>query len=470
MDNLQRIKNPDIRLFNSIYKLGTQLGMTVYTVGGYVRDLLLSKTGKDIDFVILGDALRFAGEYYNRYHTSKPVLYPRFGTAMLDYKEYKLEFVTAREEKYFPHSRKPKIHKTHLEGDLSRRDFTINAMAMDISPENMGTIIDPFNGRSDLESGILRTPLEPENTFSDDPLRMMRAVRFVTILNLAIEKKALAAIRSVKERLNIVSQERITDEFNKIISAANPSRGIFLLEETGLLPLFLPELSNLKGIDQKQEYHHKDVFAHTLQVVDQLAEESNSLPLRLAALFHDIAKPATKRFEAQNGWTFHGHEVVGERMASKILHRMKYPVHTIDYVKKLIRLHLRPMAMVSDEVTDSALRRLLFLSGEDFDDLMLLCRADITSKNPDRVKQYLSNYQIVREKAIDLEERDQLRAFKSPVDGNEIMVLFDLKPGPDVGKIKKFIEEAILEGHVANDHDQALAFLIKNKDRLSKQM
>jgi poly(A) polymerase len=466
MKNKIKIKAGTARLLTTLSEMSEHLGMTLYTVGGYVRDLILGKEGKDIDFVVIGDALRFVQELYGKYHTSKPVLYPRFGTAMVQYKGYKLEFVTAREELYQTNSRKPTVNTADLRTDLSRRDFTINTLAMDITPEQMGTIIDPYDGWTDIDSGVLRTPLEPEHTFSDDPLRMMRAVRFAATLNFNIEDKTLEAIKSVCQRLEIISRERITEEFNKIICAPKPSRGISLLEETGLLEIFLPELSQTKGIEQKEEYHHKDVFTHTMQVIDQLAEKSEKLSLRLAALLHDIAKPVTKRFDQQSGWTFHGHEVVGERMTFKILQRMKYPLQTINFVQKLIRLHLRPMALVSDEVTDSAIRRLLVLAGNDFDDLMLLCRADITSKNPDRVKKYLINYEIVLAKAIDLEERDRLRAFKSPVDGHEIMQLFKLPQGPEVGKIKKFIEEAILEGQVANDHDQALAFLLRNKDSL----
>jgi poly(A) polymerase len=463
-----KIDNQTLKLFAILQRTAYNLEMQLYAVGGFVRDLILGKKGKDIDFVVIGDALRFVEEFHKRHRSSQPVLYPRFSTAMLEYKGYKLEFVSAREEAYQPDSRKPTVKKTDLFADLSRRDFTVNTLAIDISAETIGTVIDPYNGRQDLKAGILRTPLAPEKTFSDDPLRMMRAIRFATTLGFSIENNTYSAIKTVAQRLSIISQERVTEEFNKILSAPEPSSGITLLAETGLLDLFLPELSQTKGIEQKDTYHHKDVFNHTLQVVDQLAQKSEKLPLRLSALLHDIAKPATKRFDAQNGWTFHGHEIIGERMAHKILNRMKYPLQTINYVKKLIRLHLRPMALVSEEVTDSAIRRLLFLAGEDFDDLMLLCRADITSKNPDRVKKYLQNYEIVLAKAIDLEQRDRLRTFKSPVDGNEIMELFNLKPGPQIGRIKKFIEEAILEGQVANDHDQALAFLVQHRENIKQ--
>jgi poly(A) polymerase len=466
MNDQLKIDNQTLTLFTLLRKTAEKLGIRLYAVGGFVRDLILGKEGKDIDFVVIGDALHFVQAFHEKNRSSKPVLYPRFGTARCEYQGYTLEFVTAREEVYQPNSRKPTVQKADLYTDLSRRDFTINTLAIDLSSDKIGTVIDPYKGQEDLKAGILRTPSAPVQTFTDDPLRMMRAIRFAATLDLTIENKTYQGIKSTNQRLTIISQERITEEFNKIISAPKPSLGIILLEETGLLNIFLPEFSQTKGIEQKDAYHHKDVFNHTLQVVDQVAKQSGKLSLRLSALLHDIAKPATKRFDSQSGWTFHGHEIVGEHMAHHILNRMKYPIQTINYIKKMIRLHLRPMALVSDDVTDSAIRRLLFLAGNDFDDLMLLCQADITSKNPDRVKKYLNNYEIVMAKAVDLEERDRLRTFKSPVNGNEIMKLFNLKPGPQVGRIKKFIEEAILEGQVANDHDQALEYILQHKKSL----
>lgn len=452
------------RIISEIFRISEMYKFKIYVVGGFVRDLFLNRPGKDIDFVVLGDAIDLAKNVYKVLRTSKPVVFSKFGTAMLQLRDYRLEFVNARKERYNPDSRKPAVTKAGLLSDLSRRDFTINTLAMIINPENFGQIIDTYNGISDLKNKIIRTPLEPEKTFSDDPLRMMRAVRFATTLDFEIAPETYKSIQNVAHRLEIISRERITDEFNKIISAAKPSPGLDLLDSSNLLSQFLPELIQAKGVEQKNEYHHKDVFYHTLQVLDQISQHSNKLSLRLAALFHDIAKPKTKRFSKESGWTFHGHEVVGEKMTAVILKRMKYPNEVINYVKKMVRLHLRPMALVSDEVTDSAIRRLLFLAGEDFEDLMTLCRADITSKNPQKVKRYLQNYEIVVNKAIEVEERDRMRAFKSPVNGNEIMQKFNLKPGPEIGKIKKFIEEAILEGIIPNQHDAALDYLLKYKD------
>ena len=450
-------------LLTNIRDLAQQQNIQIFVVGGFVRDLLLTKEVKDIDFVVLGDALAFAREFKKTFKAHALVLYPKFGTTMLNYNSFKLEFVSARKEVYSEDSRNPKVMKSDLKSDLSRRDFTINTLAMDIRENHFGEILDLFNGGTDLADGIIKTPLDPVVTFSDDPLRMMRAIRFASRLDFSIDTGTFKAIKLTSDRLEIISQERITDEFNKILLSPRPSHGLRLLDECGLLQQFLPEFVATKGIEQRNEHHHKDVFYHTLQVLDQVAEKSDRLNLRLAALFHDIAKPRTKRFDEKNGWTFHGHEVVGERMVSAILHKLKYSSPIINYVKKIVRLHLRPMVLVNEDVTDSAIRRLLFLSGQEFDDLMLLCRADITSKNPRTVKRHLHNYEIVLAKAIDLEERDKLRAFKSPVSGSEIMTVFLLQPGPMVGKIKKFIEEAILEGTIPNDHDAALNLIIENK-------
>jgi len=454
------------QILTEIYQISKKQNTKIYVVGGFVRDLILNRPGTDIDFVVLGDAVEFVKNIHKALKTSKPVLFPKFGTAMLQYKDYQLEFVDAREEIYDPNSRKPAVTKADLLSDLSRRDFTINTLAMEIEPEKFGEIIDIYDGFSDIKDKIIRTPLEPDKTFSDDPLRMMRAIRFATTLDFEIASETYNSIQNVAQRLEIISQERITDEFNKILLSSNPSKGLELLESCNLLGQFLPEFIQAKGIEQKKEYHHKDVFYHTLQVLDQISKHTNNLSLRLAALFHDIAKPKTKRFSEETGWTFHGHEVVGEKMTGAILKRMKYSNDIINYVKKMVRLHLRPMALVNDEVTDSAIRRLLFLAGEDFDDLMTLCRADITSKNPQKVKRYLKNYENVVIKAAEVEERDHMRAFKSPIDGNEIMQKFNLKPGPEVGKIKNFIEEAILEGTIPNEHDAAWKFLEDNRTKI----
>ena len=456
---INKIKKDSKIIFDTISMLGRELGVPVFVVGGYVRDLFLGIDGFDLDFVVVGDAIKFGKALKKKTKAGSLVTYPRFGTCMIQFRNHKLEFVSARSEIYQENSRKPSVKKADLFSDLSRRDFTINTLAMDIHPDRFGVITDPYNGKADLENAIIRTPLDPEQTFSDDPLRMMRAIRFSSRLNFQIEPETFAAILKKADRLKIISQERITAEFNKIVMSEKPSIGINLLDSSGLLVNFLPEFTDMKGVEQRESHHHKDVFYHTLQVLDNVAHSSQNLNLRLAALFHDIAKPKTKRFNKNTGWTFHGHEVVGERMSASILHRLKYANETIDYVCKIVRLHLRPMALVSEEVTDSAIRRLLFLSGEEFDDLMVLCRADITSKNPQKVKRYLNNYKIVLQKAEEVEARDKLRAFKSPVDGNEIMTLFTLVPGPQIGKIKRLIEEAILSGEIPNDHDAALLYL-----------
>lgn len=453
-------------LFDHIHQAADEIGYEVYVVGGYVRDKLLGKEGKDIDFVVVGDAMRFSEILKRRLHLRKMVRYKRFGTFMAHLDDYVLEFVNAREESYKKDSRKPETRQADLFTDLSRRDFTINTLAMAIDPDRYGEIIDVYDGRKDLEEGIIRTPLEPSKTFDDDPLRMMRAVRFAARLHFKIDPNTFTAIKKSAHRLEIISRERITDEFNKILIAPKPSIGLNLLDQTNLLKQFLPELIALKGVEQRDEFHHKDVFYHTLEVLDNISPETDKIELRLAALFHDIGKPRTKKFIPETGWTFYGHEVVGERMTRLILRRMRYSKQQIQYVQKLVRLHLRPMAVVDEEVTDSAVRRLIVLAGDDIDDLLTLCRADITSKNPERVREYRANYQRVSEKIIEVEERDRIRNFKPPVDGNEIMELFDLEPGPAVGKIKKFLEEAILNGQVANDHDACLELIKEHKSEL----
>jgi poly(A) polymerase len=461
-------KHKTKELLKSVDLVATKMGMEVYVVGGFIRDLLLGIEVKDIDFVVIGNAITLIKEYCRKHKTSHLVLYPKFGTCMIEYKGYKLEFATAREESYLSTSRKPKIKNANLYSDLSRRDFTINTIAMNIHSERYGTIVDPYLGQNDIQKKIIKTPLNPITTFSDDPLRMMRAVRFATRLSFDIEKNTLNAIKSVANRMKIVSQERITDEFNKILTADKPSLGLKLLDECNLLKIFLPDLVKTKGIEQRNDFHHKDVFYHTLQVLDQVQSPNidAKLKLRLAALFHDVGKPQTKQFNQKIGWTFHGHDFVGEKMAESILQKLKYSKEIINYVKKLVRLHLRPMALVSNDVTDSAIRRLIVTAGDAFNDLMTLCRADITSKNPIKIKQYLKNYKIVIKKAKIVEEKDRLKAFKSPVDGKEIMQLFQLNPGPQIGKIKKIIEEAILEGEIPNDHDAALNYLIQHKKEM----
>jgi len=452
-------------LFKKIYAVGKMLGMPVYVVGGYIRDSILGIKGKDIDFVIVGDAMKFADTLKSELKLKQLVRYARFGTFMTHYMGFNLEFVNARAESYSEDSRKPQTKQADLMADLSRRDFTINTLVMDISDEKYGEIIDIYNGRGDLRKGIIKTPLEADKTFNDDPLRMMRAIRFATRFEFKIDKKVFEAIKKNAARLSIISTERIQDELNKILLSDHPSLGIDLLEESALLAEFLPEFSELKGVDQKQEFHHKDVFYHTLEVIDNLSRVTKDLKLLLAGLLHDIAKPKTKRFIEGSGWTFHGHEVVGERMASAILKRLKYSNEIIQFVKKLVRMHLRPMALISDEVTDSAIRRLLFLAGDDFEELMILCRADITSKNPARVKKYLQNYDQLLEKIVRVEERDRMRNFQPPVKGEEIMEIFQSKPGPLIGKVKKFVLEAILDGQVPNEHDACIRLIMDNRHK-----
>ncbi len=442
-----------------------EFGVAVYAVGGYVRDLYLGKEGKDIDFVVEGDAVAFAYFLRKKYRTSRVVAYKRFGTAMLQLDDFHLEFVTAREEHYDPNSRKPHVKKADLYTDLTRRDFTINCLAMRIDPEHMGEVIDIFDGIGDIERKLIRTPLDPVVTFNDDPLRILRAIRFAAQLQFRIEEKTYQAIIQTKERLKIISQERITEEFKKLLMAPRPSIGLQLLKDTGVLKIIFPELDQLSGVEQRKEYHHKDVFKHTLQVVDNIARKTDKFELRLAALLHDIAKPQTKRFVEGVGWTFHGHEELGARMVARIGRRMRLPNHVIKYVQKLVRLHLRPIQLASEEVTDSAIRRLMVEAGEEIDDLMTLCRADITSKNPQKVRQYLANFDFVERRIKEVEEKDRLRNFKPAITGEDIMKAFNLKPGPLVGKIKQAVVDAILDGKIPNEREACLQYMHEIKDR-----
>lgn len=452
-------------ILERVFEVAQKSGVDIYAVGGFVRDLYMGNEGTDIDFVVVGDAVAFARKFRKECGTGKVVAYPRFGTAMLYYNGYKLEFVSARSEHYSPDSRKPRVQRADLKSDLSRRDFTINCLAMHISLERMGEVIDPYNGIHDLEKKIIRTPLDPVVTFSDDPLRMLRAIRFAAQLQFRIEKKTLQAIIENRDRLDIISQERITEEFKKMLLAAKPSVGLQLLKETGILKLILPEVDELAGVEQRDKYHHKDVYHHTLQVVDNIATRTDKFELRLAALFHDIAKPQTKRFVEGVGWTFHGHEELGARMMARIGRRMKLPNQTIKYVQKLIRLHLRPIALAEENVTDSAIRRLMVEAGEEIDDLLTLCRADITSQNPRKVKQYLANFDRVEKRIKEVEEKDKLRQFKPALTGTDIMSILNIPPGPLVGKIKRAITDAILDGVIPNDYEACYQYLMKIKDR-----
>jgi putative nucleotidyltransferase with HDIG domain len=455
------------KLFEQLGLVASDMGVQVYVVGGYVRDRFLGRPDdKDIDFVVVGDGPTFAEAAAKTLGIKKVTVYRRFGTAMIHYRGATLEFVGARKESYRGDSRKPQVESASLADDLARRDFTINAMAVALNPENFGQLIDPFNGQSDLENRIIRTPLDPQKTFYDDPLRIMRAVRFASQLLFEIEEKTRAGLKSEAQRLQIISQERITDELMKILKCDKPSVGFRLMEETGILDIVLPEIANLKGVDQVGQHRHKDVFYHTLKVLDNLASTSDKLKLRITALYHDVAKPATKAYDPQNGWTFHGHEEIGARMFRKIGRQLRVSNETITYVMKLIRLHLRPIHLSEEGVTDSAIRRLIFNAGDDIDDLLTLCRADITSGNPQRVKKYLGNFDYVTQRVAEVEEKDRLRHFQPPVRGDEIMQVLGLTPGPKVGKIKNAIEEAILNGDIPNEHDAAFEFMMRVKDEL----
>lgn len=435
----------------------------VYAVGGYVRDLLLNKHVKDIDFVVVGDGVKFAKAVQDQLNARDLVVYERFGTAMLNLFEHKLEFVGARAEWYTPDSRKPEVKAADLAADLLRRDFTINALAMHIQPENFGEIIDPLNGRADLERKLIRTPLNPEETFRDDPLRIMRAIRFVTQLKFDLDTATFRALSDMRERLRIISQERITDELMKILAADRPSIGFKLMNDSGVLEVVLPEIEAMKGVEQRGKYHHKDVFFHTLKVIDNVARLSDSLPLRFAALVHDIGKPKTKQFKEGIGWTFHGHDEIGARMLPQFCQRLKLSNDLLKFAQKMVRLHLRPISLSEEEVTDSAVRRLMVQAGEEIESLLLLCRADITSGNPGRVKQHLENFDYVVQRMQEVEEKDTLRAFQSPVRGDEIMKVCQLEPGPRVGKLKNLIEEAILDGVIPYDHAAALEYLVAHQ-------
>lgn len=454
----------DTPIFKQIGASADELGVTCYVIGGYVRDRLLDRgKGKDIDVVVVGSGIEVAKKVAKalpgKNHLS---VFKNFGTAQVKHGDLEIEIVGARKESYRSNSRKPIVEDGTLEDDQNRRDFTINALAIGLSKEEYGQLLDPFGGLEDLEKGILRTPLEPEVTYSDDPLRMMRAIRFAAQLNFQIEGKSIAAIKKQAHRLKIISVERIMDEFNKIMKTPKPSVGLSLLYQTGLLEQFLPEIIALKGVEEVEGQTHKDNFWHTLEVVDNLAIHTDDVWTRWAALLHDIGKPVTKKFSKSVGWTFHGHEFVGSKMVPKLFKRLKLPLNDrMKFVQKLVRMSSRPIAVVSDSATDSAVRRLLFDAGEDIEALMQLCEADITTKNPRKKKRYLKNYDLVREKLVEVEEKDRIRNWQPPIDGSEIMTTFNLTPGPEIGMIKDAIREAILDGDIENNYDAARAFMIK---------
>jgi poly(A) polymerase len=440
----------------------------IYVIGGYVRDFILGKQSTDIDIMVLGDATEFAHTVAKRFNTELNAVYKNFGTALLmvtdNDVDYKIEFASARKESYNRNSRKPEVADANLEEDISRRDFTINTLAVSLNKKNYGELIDLYNGVEDIKNGIIKTPLDPVKTFDDDPLRIMRAIRFASRLNFKIEEQTYKAIVSMKERLKeaeVVSTERVTDEFLQILMTDKPSIGLDLMFKTGVMAIVFPEISIMAGIEQRKDYHHKDVFYHTLQVVDNIAPKTDNVWLRFTALVHDIAKPKTKRFVEGTGWTFHGHEEAGARMMKKIFLRMKLSLTQLPYVEKLVRMHLRPIPLAKDEVTDSGIRRLAAEAGEDLVDLLTLCRADITSKNITKVSKFFKNYELVEKKIVEVQEKDNLRNFQSPVRGEEIMEYFNIPPSREVGIIKKKIEEAILEGEIPNEYEEARKFMEK---------
>jgi poly(A) polymerase len=462
----QHLKNP---IFRIISQTAGEMQVRAFVIGGFVRDLLLERDNKkDIDIVVLGSGIDFAHQVAAKLEGDVPVKFFRnFGTAMLNFQGWSIEFVGARRESYRLNSRKPIVEDGSLEDDQDRRDFTINAMAIELTQENYGLLIDPFNGISDLRNKIIRTPLDPDITFSDDPLRMMRAIRFATQLDFTIEPACLEAISRNATRISIVSMERVTDEFNLIIRAKQPSVGFRLLDDTGLLKIIFPEFCELKGSEMIEGKGHKDNFHHTLAVLDNLAATSDDLWLRWAAILHDIAKPLTKKFIPGTGWTFHAHEFKGAKMVPVIFRKLKLPLNEkMHYVEKLVLLHLRPIVLAEDLVTDSAVRRLLFEAGDDIDDLMLLCNADITSKNPNKVRRYIANFEIVRQKLKEIEEKDKLRNWKPPVTGEVIMETFGIPPSKMVGIIKDAITEAILEGEIPNDAEAAYQLMLREGEKL----
>lgn len=454
-------------IISQISDLASKSNIKAFLVGGFVRDYYLNRPRKDIDITIIGDAIKFAKTVAQHFN-SKCVIYERFGTALVPVGDYQIEFVGTRKEEYKNDSRNPIVTEGTFEDDIKRRDFTVNSLAASIQKENYGEVIDLFNGYDDLKNEILRTPLDPTITYNDDPLRMLRAARFAAQLNFTIEENSFNSISKLADRIKIISQERITDEFLKILASPNPSKGLAILFKTGILKFIFPELNELAGTEIKHEgdkkFGHKDVFWHTLKVLENITPHTDNVWLRFAALMHDIAKPRTKRFNKKTGWSFHGHEDIGAKMQKKIFRRMKLPMEHLKYIETLVRLHQRPMHLVGREVSDSAIRRLAVSAGPALEDLFTLCRADITTKNPNRSEKYFNNYNIVLQKILEVQEKDKLREFQSPVRGEEIMEICQIQPSRLVGHIKNEIEEAILEGIIPNEHAPAMQYFLTHKD------
>src|SRR5688572_2938580 len=459
----------ELFILKKIAHAAEELGVETYLIGGFVRDKIIDRTTKDADIVCLGDGIALAKNVAKRFNPEPKFSYfKNFGTAHINVSDFDLEFVGARKESYQYHSRKPAVSPGNLKDDQDRRDFTINALAISLNEKNFGKLIDPFDGVNDIKKGIIRTPLDPLQTFSDDPLRMMRAIRFSSQLGFTIEQKTFQAIKDDADRISIVSQERITDELIKIIDSPVPSIGFDLLYQSGLLHIIFPQMVDLAGAEYKDGIGHKDNFYHTLKVLDNISEKTDDTWLRWSAVLHDIAKPVTKKFEEGHGWTFHGHEVVGGRMVSKIFTKLKLPLNEkMRFVRKMVELHLRPISLTKENITDSAIRRLLFDAGEDFDALMILCEADITSKNKWKVKKYMENFKLVRKRCEEVEEKDRIRSWQPPINGEMIMEIFGLNPSKPVGILKDAIKDAILDGVIPNNFDDAYEFMLAKASDLN---